>query len=271
MGVTCVSQVPVAEGKSVQQTVELLTRKLEVLGAEKQGTFCVDCETYHTAASTIGTQDGEADVRDAQLRVPPQLLRALRERPLPHRGCQLRHPHGEAQRLLPERQSQQDRDQGHPLPVLRLPGEGGHGHHGPQCPWDIGGGGVLPLCDSQRLLEPAHGVHAELHGEPRSRPPLRVQHQARQHLQPVRHHGAVHGAVQQDPQAAAGTCGRDEVKGSPGACFGMTASSFPRDQDPPKGSTGGSPRCCVSSRSLFPCFRAKVWNCLRVSWPPSWF
>ncbi|XP_023575751.1 mediator of RNA polymerase II transcription subunit 20 isoform X3 [Octodon degus] len=51
-----VSQMPVAEGKSVQQTVELLTRKLEVLGAEKQGTFCVDCETYHTAASTLGSQ-----------------------------------------------------------------------------------------------------------------------------------------------------------------------------------------------------------------------
>uniref|UniRef100_A0A452I9G2 Mediator of RNA polymerase II transcription subunit 20 n=4 Tax=Testudinoidea TaxID=8486 RepID=A0A452I9G2_9SAUR len=56
MGVTCVSQMPVAEGKSVQQTVEILTRKLELLGAEKQGTFCVDCETYHTAASTMGNQ-----------------------------------------------------------------------------------------------------------------------------------------------------------------------------------------------------------------------
>ncbi|XP_008060773.1 mediator of RNA polymerase II transcription subunit 20 isoform X1 [Carlito syrichta] len=56
MGVTCVSQMPVAEGKSIQQTVELLTRKLEMLGAEKQGTFCVDCETYHTAASTLGSQ-----------------------------------------------------------------------------------------------------------------------------------------------------------------------------------------------------------------------
>lgn len=48
--------MPVAEGKSVQQTVELLTRKLEMLGAEKQGTFCVDCETYHTASSTLGSQ-----------------------------------------------------------------------------------------------------------------------------------------------------------------------------------------------------------------------
>lgn len=49
------SQVPVAEGKSVQQTVELLARRLEALGAEKQGTFGVDCETYHTAAA-LGTQ-----------------------------------------------------------------------------------------------------------------------------------------------------------------------------------------------------------------------
>ncbi|KAM6041300.1 mediator of RNA polymerase II transcription subunit 20 isoform 2-T2 [Theristicus caerulescens] len=56
MGVTCVAQVPVAEGKSLQQTVEILTRKLEALGAEKQGTFCVDCETYHTAAAAIGSQ-----------------------------------------------------------------------------------------------------------------------------------------------------------------------------------------------------------------------
>ncbi|XP_033905017.1 mediator of RNA polymerase II transcription subunit 20-like [Acipenser ruthenus] len=50
MGVTCVSQVPVAEGKSVQQTVEMLNRKLEQLGAVKQGNFCVDCETYHAGA-----------------------------------------------------------------------------------------------------------------------------------------------------------------------------------------------------------------------------
>ncbi|XP_069802107.1 mediator of RNA polymerase II transcription subunit 20 isoform X2 [Dendropsophus ebraccatus] len=55
MGVTCVTQVPLAEGKSVQQTVEILTRKLEQLGAEKQGTFYVDCETYHTAGTNVGT------------------------------------------------------------------------------------------------------------------------------------------------------------------------------------------------------------------------
>ncbi|KAL8178985.1 UNVERIFIED_CONTAM: mediator complex subunit Med20 [Gekko kuhli] len=62
MGVTCVSQMPVAEGKSVQQTVEILTRKLELLGAEKQGTFGVDCETYHTASSTMGNQEVSSEL-----------------------------------------------------------------------------------------------------------------------------------------------------------------------------------------------------------------
>ncbi|XP_055510956.1 mediator of RNA polymerase II transcription subunit 20 isoform X4 [Leucoraja erinacea] len=57
MGVTCVSQIPALEGKSVQQAVEMLTKKLEVLGAVKQGTFCVDCETYHAGpAVTIPGQ-----------------------------------------------------------------------------------------------------------------------------------------------------------------------------------------------------------------------
>lgn len=90
-------------------------------------------------------------------------------------------------------------------------------------------GGVLPLRDSQRLLEPADGVHAELHGEPHSWRPVRVWHQARQHLQPGGHRGAVHGAVQQDPQAAAGACGRNQMKdmkGLPGALCRATASSF---------------------------------------------
>lgn len=53
-----------AEGKSVQQTVEMLTRKLELLGAEKQGTFCVDCETYHTAASTMSNQGARGGHRE---------------------------------------------------------------------------------------------------------------------------------------------------------------------------------------------------------------
>ncbi|XP_053310250.1 mediator of RNA polymerase II transcription subunit 20 [Spea bombifrons] len=59
MGVTCVCQVPLAEGKSVQQTVELLTHKLEQMGAEKQGTFFVDCETYHTASIGSTGQTGK--------------------------------------------------------------------------------------------------------------------------------------------------------------------------------------------------------------------
>uniref|UniRef100_UPI003AB0B40F mediator of RNA polymerase II transcription subunit 20 isoform X2 n=1 Tax=Centroberyx gerrardi TaxID=166262 RepID=UPI003AB0B40F len=54
MGVTCVCQVPVAEGKSVQQTVDILHKKLEQLGAVKQGSFCVDCETYHATGNVSG-------------------------------------------------------------------------------------------------------------------------------------------------------------------------------------------------------------------------
>ncbi|MBN3312406.1 MED20 polymerase, partial [Atractosteus spatula] len=33
----------------------MLHRKLEQLGAVKQGSFCVDCETYHAGASAMGT------------------------------------------------------------------------------------------------------------------------------------------------------------------------------------------------------------------------
>lgn len=49
-----VCQVSVADGKSVQQTVDLLHKKLEQLGAVKQGSFCVDCETYHATANVGG-------------------------------------------------------------------------------------------------------------------------------------------------------------------------------------------------------------------------
>lgn len=55
---TCLScsvcQVPVAEGKSVQQTVDILHKKLEQLGSVKQGSFCVDCETYHATGNVSG-------------------------------------------------------------------------------------------------------------------------------------------------------------------------------------------------------------------------
>ena len=49
-----VCQVPVTEGKSVQQTVDVLHKKLEQLGAVKQGSFCVDCETYHATGNVTG-------------------------------------------------------------------------------------------------------------------------------------------------------------------------------------------------------------------------
>lgn len=45
------------EGKSVQQTVDILHKKLEQLGAVKQGTFCVDCETYHATTTVSGNVD----------------------------------------------------------------------------------------------------------------------------------------------------------------------------------------------------------------------
>lgn len=54
--ILCVSvcQVPVAEGKSVQQTVDMLHKKLEQLGSVKQGSFWVDCETYHATGNSGG-------------------------------------------------------------------------------------------------------------------------------------------------------------------------------------------------------------------------
>ncbi|XP_038045593.1 mediator of RNA polymerase II transcription subunit 20-like [Patiria miniata] len=55
MGVTCVCQWPVTESRTVQQTVEMLTRRIEVLGAVKTGNFCVDCETYQSSVPTINS------------------------------------------------------------------------------------------------------------------------------------------------------------------------------------------------------------------------
>lgn len=58
MNDVCVSvcQVPVSEGKSVQQTVDILHKKLEQLGAVKQGNFWVDCETYHATGNATGNR-----------------------------------------------------------------------------------------------------------------------------------------------------------------------------------------------------------------------
>ena len=43
-----------AEGKSVQQSVDIVHKKLEQLGAVKQGSFWVDCETYHPTGNVSG-------------------------------------------------------------------------------------------------------------------------------------------------------------------------------------------------------------------------
>ena len=50
-----VCQVPIAEGKSVQQTIDILHKKLEQLAAVKHGNFYVDCETYHATGNASGT------------------------------------------------------------------------------------------------------------------------------------------------------------------------------------------------------------------------
>ncbi|XP_077985967.1 mediator of RNA polymerase II transcription subunit 20-like [Glandiceps talaboti] len=53
MGVTCVCQWPVPENKSEQQVVDMITKRAELLGASKVGTFCVDCETYQSSMAIV--------------------------------------------------------------------------------------------------------------------------------------------------------------------------------------------------------------------------
>lgn len=38
----------------MQQTVDMLHKKLEQLGSVKHGSFCVDCETYHATGNVGG-------------------------------------------------------------------------------------------------------------------------------------------------------------------------------------------------------------------------
>lgn len=52
MGVVIVQPYPVPESKSGSQTVEMLQKRLEAMGAIKSGNFCIDCETYATAHMT---------------------------------------------------------------------------------------------------------------------------------------------------------------------------------------------------------------------------
>ncbi|XP_071508044.1 mediator of RNA polymerase II transcription subunit 20-like [Diadema antillarum] len=48
MGVTCVCQWPVTENRTIPQTVEILTKRLDALGAVKMGNVAVDCEMYQS-------------------------------------------------------------------------------------------------------------------------------------------------------------------------------------------------------------------------------
>ena len=48
MGVTCVLSVPIHEGKSAKQMVDIIYHKLEKLGAEKLPSWTMDCETYQS-------------------------------------------------------------------------------------------------------------------------------------------------------------------------------------------------------------------------------
>lgn len=53
MGVVTVHGYPIPEGKSGQQAVDHLSKVLETLGATKVGTFCVECESYHSSGINI--------------------------------------------------------------------------------------------------------------------------------------------------------------------------------------------------------------------------
>ncbi|XP_074646796.1 mediator of RNA polymerase II transcription subunit 20-like [Tubulanus polymorphus] len=48
MGVVWVLNYPLTEGKSAQQIVDELQKRVEGLGAKKSGLFSVDCETYQS-------------------------------------------------------------------------------------------------------------------------------------------------------------------------------------------------------------------------------
>lgn len=56
MGVTCLIPVELPEGKSGQQAlaVEKLQKRVELMGAQKSGNWCVNCETYQ-AVTTFST------------------------------------------------------------------------------------------------------------------------------------------------------------------------------------------------------------------------
>lgn len=48
MGVVTIHGYPIPEGKTGQQTVESLSKTLEILGAVRTGTFTVECESFNS-------------------------------------------------------------------------------------------------------------------------------------------------------------------------------------------------------------------------------
>ncbi|XP_028925744.1 mediator of RNA polymerase II transcription subunit 20 isoform X3 [Ornithorhynchus anatinus] len=173
--------MPVAEGKSVQQTVESLTKKLELLGAEKQGTFCVDCETYHTAASTMGSQ-GQTG----------KLMYVMHNSEFPL-SCFALFESGPC--LIA--------DANFDVLMVKLRGF----FQNAKASKIETRGTRYQLCDflvkvgTVTMGPSARGISVE----------------ARRRLRPRRHHGPVHGTFQQNPQAAAGARGWDPIaSGGPG-------------------------------------------------------
>ncbi|XP_069580153.1 mediator of RNA polymerase II transcription subunit 20 isoform X1 [Brachyistius frenatus] len=224
MGVTCVCQVPVAEGKSVQQTVDILHRKLEQLGAVKQGSFCVDCETYHATGNVSGQ--------------PSKLLYVMHNSETPL-SCQALFEGGPCliadanfDVLMVKLKSHFQNAKGHKVEcrgsryrycdflikvgtvtmsssARGISVEVSHAVSGDGCPLcaaltgAVPSGGVLSLRGPGRLLEPHQGVHADFSRRQRPRAAVRVRRQARGSVCPggLRgHHDPAPGAVQQAAQ-----------------------------------------------------------------------
>lgn len=51
MGVTCLVQSDVPEGRSGQQVIDSLQRKIEQAGGQRNGNWLVECETYYSSQS----------------------------------------------------------------------------------------------------------------------------------------------------------------------------------------------------------------------------
>jgi len=56
MGVSCVYDYPVPDGRSGAQVVDVLQKQVETMGAYKTGNFHIDCETYQSVMLNSGIQ-----------------------------------------------------------------------------------------------------------------------------------------------------------------------------------------------------------------------